>query len=370
MKHDRFDFEEEFHARDRKQFRKERKHLQDTDRSKYKKSDQDQKGKPKSVDSALPRGRVISITGEGIWVEVEGQRFLCSLKGLLKKEKLQVKNVAAVGDYVRFEQTSPNEGSILAIDPRFSFLARTDATGTKEQLIAVNIDQVFLILSVVEPNLRPPLVDRYLIAAAKGSIHPIIVINKIDLLAHHPDEESLYQEFLAAYEPLGFPIVSVSTKTGAGVEAVRSLMKGKTSAVAGQSGVGKSSLLNAAFQMQLKIGDLAAKTAKGSHTTTAAELLPLPEGGYCVDTPGIRSFGVWNLTLDEVITHFRDIALLGQRCRFADCSHGAEPHCAVLAALKQGTLPLMRYESYTALRNEALGHADNRTQRLMDQRDG
>lgn len=362
---DRFDYEEKyFQDKDRKEARKERKRRSEADRSKFKKTDQ--KKEPEAlIDESLRRGRVLAISGEGAWVESEGKQYLCILKGALKKEKNRVKNLIAVGDFVRFEATSDKEGSIAQIEERFSTLARMDISGKKEQLIAANIDQVFILVSVAEPPLKPSLIDRYLIAAAKGNLHPIIVINKADLLSKHPEELARYQEFLAAYEPLGFPILSISSKTGAGIEAIRSLLKDKTSVISGQSGVGKSSLLNAAYQLDLKVGDLTLKTIKGSHTTTVAILIPLPDGGYCIDTPGIRSFGLWRLSKEEVIRHFSDIADLSVKCHFPDCMHVNEPKCAVLKALREGDLPLIRYESYASLLEEALGGIDNRTKRKM-----
>jgi ribosome biogenesis GTPase len=298
-------------------------------------------------------------------VDSNGLQYLCILKGILKKEKLHAKNLIAVGDFVRFEPTSDKEGSIAHVEERYSTLARTDISGRKEQLIAANIDQVFIVVSVLEPPLKPSLIDRYLIAAAKGNLHPIIVVNKIDLLSESEDETERYHEFLAAYEPLGFPIVSMSSKSGAGIESLRSLMKDKTSVISGQSGVGKSSLLNAAFKLELKTGDLAAKTVKGTHTTTVATLVPIPGGGYCIDTPGVRSFGLWRLLREEVSSHFTDIATLSEKCHFPDCMHSSEPKCAVLEALREGRLPLMRYESYSTLLEEALGGIDNRTKRKM-----
>jgi ribosome biogenesis GTPase len=366
MSKDRFDYEEDFHSQDRKQFRKQRKHLQETDRSKFKKTDQAHE-KKEAVDLHLPKGHVIKISGEGIVVELNNVRTLCTLKGLLKKEKLHAKNLVVVGDYVRFD---PQEKVISQIEERTSMLARADVSGKKEQLIAANVEQAIIVVSVVEPTLKPSLVDRYLIASAKGNIHPIIAINKIDLLTSSESEQERYTEFLAAYEPLGFPILTLSSKTGAGIEALRSLMKDKTSVLIGQSGVGKSSLLNVAFNLSLKTGELAQKTFKGTHTTTTSELLPLPHGGYCVDTPGIRSFGVWNLTRAEVVAHFHDLASLGKQCHYPDCSHITEPHCAVLHALKEGNLPLMRYESYCTLLEESLGGHDNRTKRLLENDDG
>lgn len=345
-----YDHEEDFHARDKKQFRKERRIIQKNDRSKFKKSDQDQLPGKAEIDLKLNRGRVISITGEGSWVDFEGKIYLCSLKGLLKRDLQKTKNIIAVGDWVRFSIASEKEGTIIQVEERISFLSRSDISGKKEQLIAVNIDQAIICASVTGPPLKPPLIDRYLIAAEIGKMHPIIVVNKIDLLDSCPLNEKLcYEEFVAAYEKLGYPILSVSTKTGLGIEALRSLLQNKTSVFSGQSGVGKSSLLNACFNLTLRTGGLAQKTFKGSHTTTTAQLLSLPKGGYCVDTPGIRSFGIWNLTKQEIKDHFLDIAEAAQHCRYLDCAHTQEPNCAVLAALEEGKIAPLRYQSYCSL---------------------
>jgi ribosome biogenesis GTPase len=347
-----FDYEEEFHSRDRKQFRKERKQAQKLDRSKYKKTDQETKAKGE-IDPSWIRGRVISISGEGYWVDANGSRMLASLRGLVKKERMEAKNLIAVGDFVWL---TPDH-AIAHIEERYSFLSRTDITGRKEQLIAVNIDQAIIVVSVVNPPLKPSLIDRYLIAAEKGKLHPIIIVNKIDLLDEASEENQKYRDFLTAYEKVGIPILSVSFVKEIGLEALRELLKDKVSVLSGQSGVGKSSLINRTFGLSLKTGDLAQKTAKGSHTTTVAELLPLPSGGYCVDTPGVRSFGVWKLQKEEVIAHFYEFR--NQSCKYPDCNHIKEPGCGVLKALEEGHISSMRYESYRTLLDESIGGSDN-----------
>lgn len=358
-----YDYEEEFHARDKKQFRKERKHAQTSDRSKFKKTDQEKK-EVVEIDPAWARGRVVAISGEGAWVDANGTRILASLKGLFKKERMEAKNIIAVGDLVYL---TPDH-AIAHIEERYSFLARTDISGRKEQLIAVNVDQAVIAISVVNPTLKPALVDRYLIAAEKGNIHPLIVINKIDLLEEAPEEEKLrYREFIAEYEKLGIPILSVSTTNHTGLDALKALLKDKATVFSGQSGVGKSSLINAAYGLNLKIGELAHKTSKGTHTTTVAELIPLPGGGYCVDTPGIRSFGVWKLQKEEVTGHFHDLRGLG--CKYPDCLHITEPDCGVLKGLEKGEISLLRYESYRTLLDEATGGSDNRAKRKNDEFD-
>ncbi len=359
MKH--YDFEEDFHARDRKQSRKERKIAQKTDRSKFKKTDESIKTSAPIKEHHL-KGKVISISGEGSSVDSDGKIYLCSLKGILKKEKGLSKNLIAVGDNVFFEPITENTGAIIHVDERFSFLSRTDISGKKEQLIAVNIDLAIICISIVEPELKPALVDRYLIATEKGNLHPIIVINKIDLLKRASlKEQELYKEFLSVYEPLGYPILSVSTTTGIGIESLKSYLKNKTSVFSGQSGVGKSSLLNACFGFSLKTGELAQKTIKGTHTTTVTQLLHLPEGGYCVDTPGIRSFSLWKLEPKDVTSHFHDIQQLAKKCKFPDCTHRTEPECAVLKALAQDKISSLRYESYKNLMIQAEEGSDKTT---------
>lgn len=353
-----YDFEEEFHAKDKKIHRKERKIAQRKDRSKFKKTDQDKRPLQEEL-TAYPLGRVIAITGEGITVDFEEKTYLSTLKGALKKEVGEKRNLIAVGDFVRF---SPDERAIYGVAPRKTSLGRVDITGRKEQLIAVNVDQVIIVVSLVEPPLKPALVDRYLIAAEMGGLHPIIVINKVDLLeGDNSEEAALYREFLLSYEPLGVPILSLSVKTGVGVEALRSLLQNKTSVFSGQSGVGKSSILNACFHLTLKTGDLTVKTQKGAHTTTMAELLPLPGGGYSVDTPGIRSFGIWNVQKEDVLRHFRDISEFSGGCKYFDCLHLSEPECSVLEALKEEKISEMRYLSYKNLLTEALLGNDKQT---------
>ncbi len=346
--------EEEFHADERKASRKERKRKQAADRSKFKKTDLAKTIAPTTPnDPALRQGRVISISVRGALVATETKNYLCSLRGLLKKEKIQTNNLLAVGDQVRFLPTSEDEGAIAFIEPRHSFLVRQDIRGTQEQLIAVNIDLAILVFSLVSPPLKPSLIDRYLIAAEKGHILPLIVINKIDLL---PDaslqEREKYEQTLTVYRKLKIPILPVSSTTGEGLEALKAQMHNHCSAFAGQSGVGKSSLLNQLFGFQLKTGILTEKTHKGSHTTSVAELFALPGGGYCIDTPGVRSFSLWEFTQADILHHFKEIRASAKRCKYSDCLHREEPNCAVRRALKRGTISSLRFASYLSLLEE------------------
>lgn len=350
MKDDIYRVEEDFYGNERKQHRKDRKIAIAKDRSKYKKSDQDQIKKralsqPAEYDQ-LQRGRVLAIKPEGIFVDSEGIVYTCTLKGSLKHDKSQLKNLIAVGDFVRF---SP-QGAILMIEERRSILSRADnLSQRKEQLIAVNIDQVLITASLVAPSLKPSLIDRYIIAAEKGKMQPIIVLNKIDLLEQSKEEKALFESFLNAYRPLGIPIFPVSTKTGEGVAELKEAMQGKTSVFSGQSGVGKSSLINAVFGTQLLTGEIVEKTGKGSHTTTTTQLIPIEGGGFCIDTPGIKSFGVWDLDPEELQSYFSEIQAVSEGCRFPNCMHLQEPGCAVKEAVEKGEISLLRFDSYCAL---------------------
>ncbi len=347
-----YTYEEDFHGNDRKISRMERKKAIEKDRSKYKKTDQDQLKKKAPVlepisDTAL-RGRVLGIYPEGIQVDVEGKLYRCQLKGSLKKEKQDKKNLVAIGDFVFLEPREEIHGLIFKIEPRYSILSRADnLLRRKEQLIAVNIDQVIITASIAVPSLKPSLLDRYIIAAKKGNMAPVIVINKIDLLP--PEEKDLLSELAKTYEDLSIPFLRVSTKTGEGIDLLKKYMEGKTSVFSGQSGTGKSSLINATIGSNLKTGSTTEKTMKGSHTTTTATLLPLENGGFCVDTPGIKSFGVWDLDKSEVEFYYTEISTAALDCKFPNCSHTTEPSCAVQQALEKETISPLRFASYLSL---------------------
>jgi ribosome biogenesis GTPase len=250
------------------------------------------------------------------------------------------------------------EGLIAHVEPRKSILSRADnLSRRKEQLIAANIDQVLITVSVVEPQIKPSLIDRYIIAAHKGNMDPIVIVNKIDLLETEKSENQvlveteriLFEELCTAYASVQIPVIAVSTLTGDGLDDLRAIMKDKASVFSGQSGVGKSSLINAITGLNLETRDIVEKTRKGAHTTTTAKLLPLEFGGWCIDTPGIKSFGVWDLKKDEIEAYFSEIHAHGRGCRYPDCSHLHESGCAVRLALEKEQISPMRYESYVAL---------------------
>ncbi|MBS0604856.1 MAG: ribosome small subunit-dependent GTPase A [Verrucomicrobia bacterium] len=361
---DLWHMEEDFYSKDSKASRKERKRVSIKDRSKFKKSDQDQLKKKTSLADSdgtehLLRGRVLAILPEGTLVSCGDKEYLCSLKGSLKQDKSRMKNLLAVGDFVRIEESGGDQGCIAKVEERHSILSRADnLSRNKEQLIAVNIDQVLITASVIFPPLKPFLIDRYIIASQKGNMEPIILINKIDYLSTPPDEidaasveneKALYDEFLRIYRDLHFKVIPISVETGVGIEELKSAMHGKTSVFSGQSGVGKSSLINLVTGSSLATGSVVQRTRKGSHTTTTTHLVPLEEGGFCIDTPGIKSFGLWDLEPDEVASYFPEIFALSSECKYPDCSHISEPDCAVKKAVEENRISSLRFASYCAL---------------------
>lgn len=357
------DVEVEFLGEDRKSGKAQRKRAMAKDRSKYKKTDLPEEAVLMPMPEHLSRGRVLSITPQGILVQHEDTSFTCTLRGVMKKERTKFKNLITVGDWVWFEQIPGKEGLIVSVEPRKTVLMRADnLSQRKAQLIASNIDQVLITVSVVSPPLKPPLVDRYIIAAKQGGMQPVIVVNKIDLLKN-PKETSedieneleLYIEFLSAYKIAGIPVIAVSADTGEGLDELRKVMENRSSVFSGQSGVGKSSILNAIAGFDLRVGHVVLRTKKGTHTTTTASLLHLPFGGWCIDTPGIKSFGVWELKRDEIESYFFEIHECGKSCKYPSCTHSNEPGCSVIQALDEGKISLLRYSSYQFLL-EKLAH--------------
>jgi len=250
--------------------------------------------------------------------------------------------------------------TIIQILPRKTVLSRADnLSRKKEQVIASNIDQVFITASILEPTFKPNLIDRYLIAAYKGNLEPVILITKIDLIDDLPDEKKaicldqmINIKQIAA--SLHIPIVFLSTSTQEGIEELKDLAKGKTSVFSGQSGVGKSSLINILTGSYQKASPVVSKTQKGSHTTTTAVMLPLLENeGFCVDTPGIRSFGLWEIDAGDIGKYFKEIGEAAKLCKYPDCKHMHEPDCNVKILCDMGLINPLRFESYCVLMSEA-----------------
>jgi ribosome biogenesis GTPase / thiamine phosphate phosphatase len=296
------------------------------------------------------RGRVLTV--HGLVSEVRGEDgvvYQCATRRLLKTLSTDLRHVVAAGDRVLFlpvENSNPPEGFIERIEPRHGTICR--AVRGRQQLLVTNVDQVAIVSSAAEPPLKPNLIDRMLVAAEKGGVRPLLCINKIDLV-----EPATLQPLIGVYSQMGYEVLVLSAKTGFGVPRLRRALMERESMLAGQSGVGKSTLLNAVDPaLNLRVRSVNPDTEKGRHTTTTAQLLPLGCGGYVVDTPGIRQFELWDVIPEEVAGYFRDLRPYGNLCRFPDCTHTHEDDCAVKDAVADGRLDDRRYESYCRLIEE------------------
>lgn len=299
------------------------------------------------IDASTCRpGRVLSSHGLTSTVQAEdGQLFRCATRRLLKTLSTDQRHVVAAGDRVLFRPDAGSEGFIERIEPRHGVLSRTSRG--RQHVLVTNVDQLVIVTSAAEPTLKPNLIDRFLVTAEQIRIHPIICINKVDLV----DLADL-QPLAGVYGRMGYGVLFASASTGFGIDRLRSLLRGKESVVAGQSGVGKSSLLNAIEPgLGLRVREVSSENQKGKHTTTTACLLPLSQGGYVVDTPGIRQFQLWDIISEEIAGLYRDLRPYVSRCRYPNCTHTHEADCAVKDAVADGRLDLRRYESYCHLRD-------------------
>jgi len=253
-----------------------------------------------------------------------------------------------VGDVVTLEMRG-EEGVIVAVQARRNCLLRKAPTKNRAQVLAANVDQALLVFAAAEPEPKPGLLDRFLVACQLAGIKAVITINKVD------QGVDKVEEWLPTYEKLGYRVLRVSARTGWGLGVFKRLLIDRTTLFCGPSGAGKSSLLNAVYPgFRLKVGSLSESSGKGRHTTSTAELMPLPYGGFVVDTPGLKEFGVWEATIGELEAAFPEIASRAADCRFTDCTHRNEPECAVLAAVETGEIAEGRLKSFQKILAETL----------------
>jgi ribosome biogenesis GTPase len=296
----------------------------------------------------LEKGVVLKSTGSRYRVLYEeGKMIDCSVKGKLRIKEFHTTNPIAVGDNILFEiDRKTNSGIITEVLERRNWILRRSSNLSKHsQILAANIDQVFLMITIILPETPVEFIDRFLITAEAYRVPAMIIINKTDL---YGEEESARMEYLESiYKNIGYDCIRLSLKELTNLEVLRDLMKGKTSLISGFSGVGKSTLLNVFNPLlNLKTAEISDYHKQGKHITTFPEMHKMPFGGFVIDTPGIRGFGVVDMERNEIYHFFREIFVKSKECRFNNCLHLDEPGCAVRSAVEKGEIAFLRYKSY------------------------
>ncbi len=300
-------------------------------------------------------GVVVAMRGAIADVDDGEQTWPCSIRRVLRTRLIDERHPVAVGDVVWFSVVADaegleREGVIESVAERKSRLIRR--YGDREHTIAANVDQVVIVSSIMMPIIKPHLIDRYLVAASLGGLHPILCVNKIDL-----DTEGIAGEILERFDGLDLDILLTSATEGTNVDALAERLQDRITVLAGQSGTGKSSLINAIQpDLELRVGDVSDDNFKGRHTTTTAQLLRLEIGGYVVDTPGIRQFEMAGLEPGELEAHFPDFEPYLTQCKYPDCAHTneTEADCGVKRAVAEGLIHPERYESYRYMLDELI----------------
>ncbi len=300
----------------------------------------------------MPEGQGL----EGTVVRIEGTAYkvdladgstdvTCVLAGRLKKGRKRHKQPVVVGDRVTLAAGEDRTGVIGAVAERRTKLSRRSAGhGRYEQIVVTNVDQLLVVASLASPPFRPGLIDRMLVAAAQGHLDPVICLNKIDLAADRVDA------LAEPYRRLGYRVVACSATHSQGLDQLEDVLSSKSTVLAGHSGVGKSSLINALQPgLEIRTGEISRSSDRGKHTTTTVSLLKLDFGGYVVDTPGIRAFSIWDLDPVDLDIFFREFEQYIDRCKYPTCAHTHEPHCAVKEAVDSGAITRERYDSYSAI---------------------
>ena len=300
------------------------------------------------------KGLVIKSTGSWYGVLTDGDKIInCRIKGKFRTLDIKTTNPIAVGDHVDIELEPEQEtGLITVLHPRKNYIIRKSINLSKQaQIIAANLDQAFLIVTLASPRTSLGFIDRFLVTAEAYDIPAKLIFNKLDLFSEEGLE--ILEEYQSIYAQAGYPCYSASATQETNLDQIRDLLKDKVTLVSGHSGVGKSTLINALMPgKELKTGEISDWSDKGKHTTTFAEMFQLPFGGYLIDTPGIRELGVFDIEKQDLGRLFPEIRKLMSHCRFHNCRHINEPGCAVLNALEKGQLESSRYDSYLSIYND------------------
>jgi ribosome biogenesis GTPase len=304
--------------------------------------------KEKNKNSNL-EGLVIKVTGKEYLVKTQdAKKYMCVIKGSLRVKDFKATNPVAIGDIVSFEWNEEKKlGFIKDIKERRNYIIRKSAKLSKQfQIIAANIDQAFLVATLINPPTSTEFIDRFLATAEAYNIPATIIFNKIDLYTTKELQEDLF--FLEnVYKEIGYNVLKISVKENINLDQVQEATKNKINLFTGHSGVGKSSLIKALIpDIEIKIGNLSHYHLKGKNTTSHSEMFELPYGGYLIDTPGIKGFGLYEFKKEELSHFFPEIFKIGRNCEFNNCTHTHEPGCAVKKAVEEGIIAYTRYESY------------------------
>lgn len=296
-------------------------------------------------------GIVIRNTGSHYVVDVDGVGEVnCKIKGNFRIKGIRTTNPVAVGDHVELgERAADGTAFIVAITPRRNYIIRRASNLSKEShIIAANLDQALLVVTLAHPTTSTTFIDRFLATAQAYGVEAIIAINKTDLLDE--EDRELLEAVAYLYESIGYKTVAISAETGDGIDGLKAMLKDKVTLFAGNSGVGKSTLINRLIPgLDLRTGEISTVHDTGMHTTTFSELFYLPEGGSIIDTPGVRGFGTVDFKREEIDHYFPELFALSKDCRFGNCTHTHEPGCAVRAALERNEVAESRYTSYLSI---------------------